>query len=681
MASKKIKGITIELGGDTSSFVKALKEADSAIRQTNQNLSSVNKALKLDPGNTDLLKSKQELLADAVKNTENRLRELKDALSKADDPEMVKALNAEIAETEAKLKNAKKEADEFGSVFKQKMEQASDSIKEASAKITDVGKSLTATVTAPIAGLATAGIAYNAEIEKYRTLLTTLTGSAEQADKTIKQLQEDASKSPFDTKSLIEANQYLLSAGVEADDAREAILNLANAVAATGGGSSELSRMAQNLQQIKNVGKASAQDIKQFANAGINVYGLLADSMGVTVAEVKDMEVSYEDLTEAFAKASQEGGIYFGAMEAQSETLNGMTSTLKDNFQQTLGELTENLLPIIKDLLSSLNDFLLWLKDLDPETQKVIVIIAGLVAALGPLLMIIGSIGTGISVLVGAIGAITAPMLAVIAVIAILVAAGVALYKNWDEICEWAQKTWQSVTDYFTQLKDDVVAGWDLLKQTAKDKWEEIKTNVSNKVEETKEKVVTAWENTKELCVNKWEQMKDKTSSVFNTMKENILTTWDSVKQLAGEKLNNFVDDIKNKFNTAKDYISDIVDKIKDFFNFDFKWPHIPLPHFSISGSSNPLDWFYNAPRISVDWYKKAQNTPYLFNTPQIIGVGDVPEVVIGADAFKKMQGGQTVINQTINATVRNDQDIDILARKISQRIQTDVTNKTSSWR
>lgn len=193
------------------------------------------------------------------------------------------------------------------------------------------------------------GVEYNAQIETYQTALTTLTGSAEKANKIIEQVKKDAASTPFEVASLVKGNQLLISAGLSAEQARDDILALGNAISATGGGEEELSRMVINLQQIKNVGKASALDIKQFAYAGIDVYGLLADYTGKTREEVTDLEISYEDLTGALKFASQEGGKYFNAMEKQSKTFNGQLSNLKDNFMAFLGEATMPLFTFLKD--------------------------------------------------------------------------------------------------------------------------------------------------------------------------------------------------------------------------------------------------------------------------------------------------------------------------------------------
>ena len=222
-----------------------------------------------------------------------------------------------------------------------------------------------------ISEVAKMGVEYNAQIETYQTALTTLTGSAEEANKIIEQVKKDAASTPFEVASLVKGNQLLISAGLSAEQARDDILALGNAISATGGGEEELSRMVVNLQQIKNVGKASALDIKQFAYAGIDVYGLLADYTGKTREEVTDLDISYEDLTGALKFASQEGGKYFNAMEKQSKTFNGQLSNLKDNFMAFLGEATMPLFTYLKDeVLPIINGILDGTLEIDDGIDK-----------------------------------------------------------------------------------------------------------------------------------------------------------------------------------------------------------------------------------------------------------------------------------------------------------------------
>lgn len=200
------------------------------------------------------------------------------------------------------------------------------------------------------------GIAYNAEIEKYTTGFTNMLGSAKAAQEVMAAIQEDASRTPFDVASLTQANQLLISAGENAGYSRKVIMALGDAVSATGGGNAELSRMAENLQQIANVGKATAVDIKQFANAGINIYQVLADYTGKSVQDVQNMTISYDLLSEALIAASEEGGRYYNAMDTQSQTMNGRVSTLKDNVSQLAGLMTGDLSNGIGMVISNLDD-------------------------------------------------------------------------------------------------------------------------------------------------------------------------------------------------------------------------------------------------------------------------------------------------------------------------------------
>lgn len=192
-------------------------------------------------------------------------------------------------------------------------------------------------------GIVNQGVAFNQQMEKYTTGFTNMLGSAEKAQAVLNQIKQDAARTPLNVDSLVQANQLLISAGVSAGEARSTILALGDAVSATGGGSEVLSRMAANLQQIKNVGKAASIDIKQFAMAGIDIYGVLADYTGKSTAEVQGMTITYDLLTAALKKASEESGRYYNAMETQSQTLSGRIETLKDNWSQLLGTLTKGL--------------------------------------------------------------------------------------------------------------------------------------------------------------------------------------------------------------------------------------------------------------------------------------------------------------------------------------------------
>nr|DAE67335.1 MAG TPA: tail tape measure protein [Caudoviricetes sp.] len=236
----------------------------------------------------------------------------------------------------------------------------------ASAKATVLANMLTSLGTKAVGlakGFVEMGISYNAQIEKYTTGFTNMLGSAQAAQEAMQAIQEDAARTPFDVASLTQANQLLISAGENAAYSRKVINALGDAVSATGGGNAELSRMAANLQQIANVGKAATIDIKQFAYAGINIYQILADYTGKSVQEVQNMTISYDLLSQALIAASEEGGRYYNAMDTQSQTMNGRISTLKDNVSQLAGLLTGNLTSALGGVISKLNEMVLAAQD------------------------------------------------------------------------------------------------------------------------------------------------------------------------------------------------------------------------------------------------------------------------------------------------------------------------------
>jgi tape measure domain-containing protein len=193
-------------------------------------------------------------------------------------------------------------------------------------------------------------ISKSMEKEQAITGLTTFLGKQGATD-AYKNIRQDADVTPFDTASLLEVNRALISAGANAKDARSDAMNLANAVSAVGGGNDVLSRMAANMQQIKTVGKATAMDIRQFGIAGINIYEMLHRSTGKSIEQVKEMDVSYADLSKAMAMANSKDGIYEGAMAAQSQTMAGKWSTVKDKFGNAASDIGDAFAPVFNKLL------------------------------------------------------------------------------------------------------------------------------------------------------------------------------------------------------------------------------------------------------------------------------------------------------------------------------------------
>lgn len=331
------------LGLDTSVYEQGIEEAKA---KTKESVSVMAKDYsRLYSEVLHLQAAYKKSVEETGKNSQ-ATKDLKVKLSEA---------QAQLNSTSSALETAEKYMNSFGDAASGSSKSLAGAIAQGTIMAGFFSK-LHSAALAAAKSLIQSGIEYNAQIESYRVGLTNMLGDAQAANEAMAAIQEDAARTPFSVDSLTQANQLLISAGENAEYSRKVIMALGNAVNAAGGGNAELSRMAQNLQQIANVGKASAIDIKQFAYAGINIYQVLADYTGKTVQEVQDMTVSYDLLSAALISASEEGGRYYGAMETQSQTMNGRVSTLKDNVSQLAGLMTGDLSSGIGVVISSLND-------------------------------------------------------------------------------------------------------------------------------------------------------------------------------------------------------------------------------------------------------------------------------------------------------------------------------------
>lgn len=393
--------VTTKIAVEGASKFKAdFREAGLAVKATSSELKFLSNELGRTGASEEALANKSSALKSAIEAESNAIKLLQDRLSVLADngaensaeaqkwtAELYKhkdamgALQSELDETNEAMKSfgsgseeAKTEVDELGDQAEQAGEQiGSNFATDIAVANTVVSKLADLAIEAvkSIIDLGKGAVSYNAQMESYSKTISaffrTSGQSAEEASKNTADLianqKELSLATGMATDKLIDANKMLIASGVNGDDAQRAISALSKAIVATGGGNEELSRMASNLQQISNTGKASSADMKQFAMAGVDLYGLMADSTGKTVDELKDMDITFDMIVEALDSATAEGGKFFEASQVGANTLNGQMNTLQSTIQDGLGKafepvneaLSESLVPLAQELVNNID--------------------------------------------------------------------------------------------------------------------------------------------------------------------------------------------------------------------------------------------------------------------------------------------------------------------------------------
>ena len=242
MAARNIKGITIEIDGNTSKLTKAISNVNKELKDTQSDLKDVDKLLKLDPGNIDLLRQKQELLSKATEETKEKLDKEKLALEQLknsdgfdENSKEAKALKLEIEKDEAALKSLKEQTKEFGSVGAQQFKAASEKVKEFGSNMTNAGKALTARVTAPIIGIGTAAVKITADFDSAMSQVAAISGATgDDFDALRAKARQMGAETKFSASEAAEAMNYMAMAGWKTQDMLEGIAGIMNLAAASG---------------------------------------------------------------------------------------------------------------------------------------------------------------------------------------------------------------------------------------------------------------------------------------------------------------------------------------------------------------------------------------------------------------------------------------------------------------
>ena len=209
-----------------------------------------------------------------------------------------------------------------------------------------------ASVTAALGAGAAAGIKYNASIETYQTSFEVMTGSAEKAAEVVERLKKVGAETPFELPELADTTQLLMNYGFTADEAMDKMMMLGDI---SQGSADKMTRIATAYGQMSSAGKVSLEDVKQMIEAGFNPLQEISESTGESMSSLYDRiskgTLTVDEITASMQRATTEGGKYCQSMEKQSQTINGMISTLKDNAQQLLGEVVQ---PITESFATTL---------------------------------------------------------------------------------------------------------------------------------------------------------------------------------------------------------------------------------------------------------------------------------------------------------------------------------------
>ena len=271
MAGRDIKGISVEIGGDTTKLTSALQGVNKEIKNTQSQLKDVEKLLKLDPSNTELVRQKQQLLAQAIKETKEKLATLKTAAEQANEQlqkgeitqEQYDALQREIEETEQALRELESQASTTNATLS-KIEEVGGKFQQVGETIAGAGKTLTKTVTAPIVALGTAAVKTAADFDEGMSKVSAISGATgDDLDALRGKAREMGAKTKFSATEAASAFEYMAMAGWKTGDMLDGIEGIMNLAAASG---EDLATTSDIVTDALTAFGLSAEDSGHFAD-------------------------------------------------------------------------------------------------------------------------------------------------------------------------------------------------------------------------------------------------------------------------------------------------------------------------------------------------------------------------------------------------------------------------------
>lgn len=365
--------------------------------------------------------------------------------------------------------NANKSIDETDKKASNMAKGLGKKFKSVGKSVGNIGQKLSHALTAPIVGLGAFGVKYNSTMQDLQTSFKVMLGSQEKAVAMTEKLVKLGAATPFESSQLADYTKTMLSFGYTEDNVISVMTRLGDVSL---GNNEKMQSLTRTMGQINSLGKLQGGDLNQLIGQGWNPLNEIMKKTGESTEEIRKRmgagNVTYKEVEQALITATSAGGTFYKGMDEGSKTLSGRISTLKDNFSVLIGEVTKPIFDKLNEVLPKVIDFVGNLaskfQNLSPEMQNIILIAAGVVAGIGPLLIVVGKIISTVGVLTtalpmlgGAITALTGPVGITIAAIAGLIAIFVTAYKTNEDFRNTINNAWESIKTMISNTIGSIV--------------------------------------------------------------------------------------------------------------------------------------------------------------------------------------------------------------------------------
>ena len=554
----RIKGITIEIGGNTTKLVSALKNVDSQIKNTQNALKDVNKLLKLDPGNTELLRQKQKLLSDAVNETSDRLKQLHDAQGQvAQGTDEWDALQREIIETEQNLKGLQDEVKEFGSVAQQKIKLVGEKFQEVGGKIEGLGQKLSGISAAAAGALgAMAKLGYDAVVAADD--LNTLSKQTGVSTKELQKWSYAADLVDVSTETITGAMKKMKK-NLDSNEGSFAELGVQTRYS-SGQLKDSTEIFYDTIEALSRVQNETQRDI-----LAMDIFGKSADDLAGIIDDGGAALKAYGEEAEALGLIIEQDTL--DKLNETNDTIDKLKATFAASFAEAGATIAQTFAPAVEKAAEVLSKVAEAIRNLTPEQVQLITTILSIVAVLAPVLIIVGKLVAAVNTIITAVTALgpvlsvlAGPVGIVIAAVAALTAAFVYFYNTSEEfravvdsivnaVLPVIKTAFEFIKTQFLQMVANIRNNIELIKMMIQ--------GVKIVIEALKNTISNAAANIKNTFTN----LKNSITTIFTDLVTKFYT-WGK------DMIDNFINGIKEKWEALKNTLSETAESIKKFLGF-----------------------------------------------------------------------------------------------------------------